>query len=267
MSGLALLQRDFLRALAGGDDAVVARLDDRRGVGRERGLGVYVHAYGARLREVLGLDHAALASLLGEDAWIAMADAYIRAHPSRHASLRRFGDELPGFLRSHQPWTGRPLLAEMAAFERALLDSFDAADAAPAAWQDLLEMPPTRWAGMRPALVPSLARQTLATPAVECWRALKRGEAVPTMASAMRSDWAIWRDPHLVTRFRSLAADEAALLDHLLAGGDFAGGCERLQDWHPAEAVPARALALLEQWCGEGWIAAWHQETHWRSIA
>jgi hypothetical protein len=257
VSALAHLQRDFLRALAGGDEGVLSRLHDRRGVARERGLGVYVHAYGARLREALGLDHAALASLLGEDAWIAMADAYIAAHPSRHASLRHFGDGLPGFLRSRRPWAGRPLLAELAAFERALLDSFDAADAAPAEWDHLLALPPTRWAGMRPVLVPSLARQSLSTPAVECWRALKRGEPAPTTASVLRSDWAIWRDGQLVTRFRSLAVDESALLDHVLAGGDFAGGCERLQAWHPAEAVPARALALLECWCGEGWIAAW----------
>lgn len=256
MSALAVLQRDFLQTLASGADGVSDALaDGPGGLAPARGLAIYVHAYSARLREALANDHAALAGLLGDDAWAELCTAYIAAHPSRFASLRFFGDGLPGFLSTHEAYASTPLLAELAGFERALLDSFDAADAVPAAWDGLAAIPPSLWASLRPAFVPSLGRLATRHGAVEAWRALRQGTA-PELAPA-RADWALWRDADLVTRFRSLAGDEAALLDHFLAGGDFAGGCELLQHWHDADAVPRTALAFLQGWCADGWIAAW----------
>lgn len=252
----AALQRDFLATLAGAERGVLAALDDGAGVAPSRGLQVYVHAYSARLREALHNDHAALAMLLGEPAWERMTADYIAAFPSRHASLRHFGDRLPRFLREHPVYSAQPLLAELAAFERALLDSFDAADAAVAAWKDLLALPPTAWAGLRPCFVPALARFTSRCGAVEAWKALRRG-VTPTVAEPTASEWVLWRDASLVTRFRPLPAMEAALLDHFLGGGDFGAACELLQAWQAPDEVPGFAVGQLRRWCGEGWIRDW----------
>lgn len=255
MSALAALQRDFLRTLAGEERGVMATLAGGRGVAPARGLQVYVHAYSARLREALANDHATLATLLGDAGWEAMTADYIAAHPSRHPSLRHFGNGLPAFLRTHPRYAGVPLLAELAAFERALLDSFDAADAPRAAWRDLLALPSSDWPALRPRFQPSLRRVVATQGAVEAWKALRAGKPPP--AEARPGDWALWRDESQVTRFRPLPEAESALLAHFLDGGDFAGACALLTRWQPVDAVPAFALAQWRRWCDEGWIANW----------
>ena len=173
MSTLAALQQDFLSTLTGAP-LLIHALDAARGLAPKRGLAIYVNAYSARLREALHNDHASLAMLMGEQAWHALVAGYIAAHPSRGPSLRQFGDGLPDFLRRDARYAATPLLAELADFERALLDSFDAADAPVADWADLLALPPARWPRLRPGFVPSLARRVTRTAAVETWKASPR---------------------------------------------------------------------------------------------
>ena len=259
MSALAALQRDFLRALSGAPSRVSAALDGTRGIASDLGLQIYVHAYSARFREALANDHAQLAKYLGHDLWQELTETYIATHPSRHTSLRYFGEGLPGFLRSHAPFSRHPVLAELAAFERSLLDSFDAADAPLASWEDLLDTPPTRWPQLRPSFVPSLGRLGTRMNTVDIWKALK-DEHRPPDVLASPGDWAVWRDAEQVTRFRSLGMEETVLLDHFLGGADFSSGCEALRRWHRAETVPALALQTLGRWCADGWIRAWEAQ-------
>jgi hypothetical protein len=263
MTALAQLQSDFLRNISGAGTPLAAQLDGRRGIAPDLGLQIYTHAYSARLREALQSDHAALAWYLGEERWFRTCNDYIARHPSQHRSLRHFGNQLPEFLRRHPSHEAHPRIAELAAFERALLDSFDAADAPRAEWQALLALPQEAWPTLCPRFQPSLVRQSTRTNAVQVWMAAQSGQAVPKvrrLAGVHRAHWAIWRDADLVTHFRSLPEPEAAALDHFRAGGDFAACCELLLQWFPAEAVPAQALAFLGQWCSDGWVAAWMPE-------
>lgn len=260
MNTLASLQRDFQRALTGGNSKVWAQLSDGASLDADLGLNIYVHAYSARLREALQNDHAQLAAYLGDELWDALAREFIAAHPSHQTSLRHFGDALPDFLRRTPRFATHPVLAELAAFERALLDSFDAAEAPVASWQNLLDTPPSRWPQLRPSFAPCLGRLGLRLNAVEIWQALKSGHRPPAAISSA-SDWVVWRDAEQITRFRSLELEEAVLLDHFLAGGNFAGACDQLQRWHPAGDVPALALQALGRWCGEGWLRAWEAPT------
>lgn len=259
MSALAVLQQDFLHALTGDSTRASAALDGGRGIAPDLGLQIYVNAYSARLREALENDHAQLAKYLGDELWQPLVAGYIAAHPSQQTSLRNFAQALPEFLRRQAPFNAHPVLAELAAFERSLLDSFDAAEAPLATWEALLDTPPSRWPQLRPSFVPSLGRLGTRMNTVEIWLALKEDRSPPA-AAAVTGDWAIWRDSEQVTRFRSLGTEDAALLDHFLAGGDFSSGCEALQRWHPAEAVPALAVQTLGRWCADGWIRAWEAQ-------
>ena len=96
MSTLAALQQDFLSTLTGAP-LLIHALDAARGLAPDRGLAIYVNAYSARLREALHNDHASLATLLGEQAWHALAAVYIAARPSRGPSLRQdaYGERRP----------------------------------------------------------------------------------------------------------------------------------------------------------------------------
>lgn len=64
----------------------------------------------------------------------------------------------------------------------------------------------------------------------------------------------IWRDADLVSHFRALHAEEAALLRHFQGNGAFAGACEILLTWHAAKSVPPLALNYLRSYAEAGWL-------------
>lgn len=254
---LAALQRQFLGRMRGGNDGPAPRwvADDR--LSRDVGLRIYAHAYGARLREALEHDHPVLGRCLGDDLWEVMCRGYIATHPSRVRSLRDFGARLPDYLAATAPFDAHPRLAEIARWERRMLDSFDAADGARVDWDALLALPPAVWPTLRPQFHPSVRLHRVAHNSVEAWQAIRAGLPPPPAAVAVSPAWALWRDADRVSRFRSLAAPELAALEHCVRGGSFSGLCERLQAWHTADAVPMQALQLLREWCDAGWVACW----------
>lgn len=251
---LAELQRAFLAQVRAGDDGMPAHLADGR-LPPATGFGIYRHAYAARLREALENDHPLLGRYLGDALWEQLCRDYTAAHPSRVRSLRDFGAALPDFLTRAEPFAAHPLLAELAAFERRLLDSFDAADAGRLTVDALATLPPARWPVLRLRFHPSLQLLPVRWNSVEIWQALKRDEAPPAADSAALPAWALWRDEARISRFRSLPADETETLQAFLEGGDFAFACEQLARHLSIEAVPARAFGLLQQWLADGWIA------------
>ena len=64
----------------------------------------------------------------------------------------------------------------------------------------------------------------------------------------------IWR-PKLVSNFRSLDQDDAALLDALADGRTFPELCEAVAPFTGEEQAPARAASLLRAWVEGGLIA------------
>lgn len=257
MSALAALQQRFLASVQGRADAACADDLAHGRLPRDTGLRIYTHAYGARLGEALDNDHPVLGAYLGDELWRRMCEGYIAAHPSRYRSLRDFGVGLPAYLLHHEPFRAHPELAELAAFERRLLDSFDAADAARADWAALTRRAQADWPGLRLDFHPSLRAHPVSRNSVEIWRAIKAGETPPAVADADCEAWALWRDHERISRFRSLDAEEHAALRHYQRGGDFAGLCEALSAWRDPDLVPMTALGYLRQWCDEGWVSRW----------
>lgn len=252
MSDLAELQREFYDYLRGGPIApLAARVIERGPAPIPVRLGIYANAYGKRLGEALEADHAMLGAYLGDALWDRLCADYIAAHPSRTRSLRWYGDALPAFLARAEPFAQYPLLAELAAFERALLDTFDAADADRLAWSALLALAPDAWPQLRLPLHPSVRRHRGACNAVAVWQALSAAQ-VPPAARAVADHWLLWRDAERITQFRSVQPDEDAALAALAQGVDFAGLCECLAAHLPPAQVPARSLVLLQRWCEAG---------------
>lgn len=250
---LRRLQRDFIAAMQGEPARALPHLTKRCRIGPELGLGIYRNAYHARLVEALENDHAILGRYLGDTLWQRLCEGYIAAYPSRYRSLRQFGDHLPDWLQSAEPFAAHPQIAELACFERRLLDVFDAADGPRADANALHALAADAWPTLRLRFHPSLQRLQTTTNCVDLWRAL-RDEQPPPPVARQPGDWALWRDETNLTQFRSLAPEEAAALEHVLHGGDFAGLCERLLHWQAAEDVPARALHYLQSWLQAGWV-------------
>lgn len=211
-------------------------------------LGIYAHGYVARLANALRDNHEVLARALGDAAFDALAEAYVRAHPSSFSSIRWFGGALAHFMDAHDELVPHPAFADLARMDWALRDAFDAADAQALQRESLARLPAHEWPAMRFAAHPSVRLVPLQWSVEAAWRALRdapEGEE-PALAEpqALRHDLLVWRQG-LETRWRSLSDHEAPLLRAALDGEPFAMLCERAPD---ASVV----AGLLGQWISQG---------------
>jgi hypothetical protein len=264
--------RDNAPTEAATPDAMRTRVRGTRKATRDTLLGVYRDAYALRLIEALQTAYPGLHAMAGTRDFDAMARAYIAAHPSRHPSIRWYGHGLADFLAVTPPFSGTPAAADMARFEWALGEAFDAADAFPLTVDDVAALPPDAWGSLRFTFVPSMRHVTLRHQAPQAW--LRRAEVaagdldVPPAAAGpgpFDVDWLIWRTaPDAETQFRSMDPDEAWMLDRASAGAIFPDLCGGLTAFAPvsddtddaaAAWVAARAAGLLRVWVEAGCIA------------
>lgn len=261
MSALADLQRALQRHVLDAADADAAMdanafvIADTRASAQRR-LGVYAHAYRARLREVLAKDYPGLRALAGEETFDAIAHDYIAATPSHHPNARWYGAQVSRFLREDSPWNAHPEFSEMAALDWAFGLAFDAHDARAVTFDELAAVAPQDWPTLRFALHPSLQRLSFTHNVAAIRRALDHGETLPPFerfdASQPR---AVWRN-NFTVRHRRLSDEEAALLASLADGASFADLCEALSVSHAPDAVALQAATLLRTWVADGWITS-----------
>lgn len=224
-------------------------------------LGIYQQAYRARLMAALADNYTVLQRALGDEGFEALALAYIAARPSRQASIRWFGDGLAEFMGSRDDLVPHPALIDFARLDWALRGAFDAADAPVLRLQDLQRLAPDAWPALRLRLHPSAQVLALDWAIAPAWHVLRdfdpeAGEEAPEMPEPAPRAHAllVWRKG-LDTRWRSLDATEAALLQRLAQRQTFAELCAALAeplddgDDQGDEGRAARAVVtLLSQW-------------------
>ena len=224
------------------------------------GLQVYRHAYRARLAEALADNYTVLARALGDEAFDALAQAYLAAHPSRHPSIRWFGAALADFMAvAGDELVPHPGLVDLARMDWALRAAFDAAEAPLLQPAILAALSPDDWADLVLQLHPSVQRVPLAHAIEAAWRVLREwqpdsGDDQPELPGPQAQAHILlaWRQG-LETRWRSLEPREAALLDAVAAGAPFASLCERAAaELGDAEAAAPAVIAALQRWLSEG---------------
>lgn len=205
-------------------------------------LGVYVHAYHARLADVLVGDYPKLDALVGVRPLVA---AYLRAHPPHHPSLREAGARIAEFLAAR----GEPAhLVELARLERARMEAFDGGADVPTLTRDHLEaLGPAAFPTLQLRLVPSSQLLELTTNADDIWDAIESERAAPEPIASARSVL-VWRRDVTVIH-RTLARDEARAVRLLVSGTTFETACEALAD---TPDPVSRALELLLKWLDGG---------------
>jgi hypothetical protein len=253
---LARVQGEFQEYLLRGTRSIEQRVVGSARVPIEIRLGIYAGAYGSRLIDALRSNYPALAELLGEDDFQALGAQYVSAHDSAYFSIRHYGEALGEFLARAADYAEVPLLTELARWEWALSEVFDAADAAPLGPQALTSIAAADWAQLRFALHPSVRRLALRWNAPQLWKALTEGTERPQLAVVPEPvEWLAWRRD-LSTYFRSLEPAEAAALDAARAGRTFGELCELLAEVRGADAAPAAAAAFLSGWLSGGLLVA-----------
>lgn len=254
---LERLQADFQAYILGDDRAMDGKVRATAKAHAATLLRVYRDAYALRLIEALETNFPRLKRVLGDDDFDRLARAYIAAHPSRHFSIRWFGDALAGFLFEQAPWHATPALAELARLEWALAGAFDAADAEPLDVAAIAAIAPADWPGLVLAFHPSLQAVVSRWTVPELWNALgaegEDADIPPPEARAAPVPFAVWRRDG-ETFFRSMTEDEAWALDAARQGSVFGALCEGLCAFVPADQAGGRAAELLRGWVESGWV-------------
>lgn len=218
-------------------------------------LGIYQHAYGARLREVLANDYEQVHAYLGDEGFVRVADAYIASHPSRFRSARRVGELLPEFVRCHEPWSKRGEIADLAALEHALNDVFDERDEPALALDALSGVSGEAWPQLQFQPILATRRLTFGTNAADIWSALKHETAPPAATADSSRQVLVYRQEDQ-SRFRSLSGEEAMMWDEMAKGVPFGHLCEMVATYGGEDDAAVRAAGYLGGWIAAGIIAA-----------
>ena len=247
MTSLAELQRTVqAHVLDGATRPAASLIAGERDAASER-LGIYTHAYAARLSEALAVAYPKLRLAIGAESFAELCARFVRYEPSVYRSVRYYGREFAAFVRARYRGVKGAGLQELAHWEWATASAFDAPDVTWPLPVDLSAIAPDEWPTLRLAFAPSLQRIRLVTNSMAWVRA---GDALPRRwCHAAATEWVLWRRD-LTVYFRSLAADEAHLLDRAVEGVPFGGLCEALLTMPDmsADSAALRAATLLRGW-------------------
>jgi hypothetical protein len=257
MSGESMLrglQKDMQQYLLGETSGITAAIVDAPPLPAKDRLAIYRNAYQVRLIDALHETYPVLHSLLGDEVWVELGEAFVAEYPSTFRSIRWYGRELPDFLAEREPFSGEPLLAEIARLEWTLSEVFDSPDAEPLRRTALSTVDPAEWGSLKFEFHPSLRRLAFNWNTAAVWKAMNADETPPRPERApAAASWLLWRQ-NLQNYFRSMNAVETAALDAALRGRNFGEICECLDDLLPREQIPAAAASLLGAWADGGII-------------
>jgi hypothetical protein len=257
---LADLQAMFQAGvLAGHEDGapILDRVKNSRRADRTTLFGVYVNAYRLRLAEFLVADYPALRALIGEEAFDALALDYIEAEPSRRRNARWYTTRLPDYLRGSESWRENRLAIDLALFERALTDAFDAADTPALRLDALGGFAPEEWPRLVFGFHPSLFLLELSAGVIATHAAVAEGRELPGPAGESEGEEhvAVWR-ADLDSVYRPLEPDEHLALSLAMQGHAFGDICQMAAFRDEIEASPERIAQLLTGWFEEGLVVS-----------
>jgi uncharacterized protein (UPF0276 family) len=231
------------------DGGLHALLDTSRPVTAARGMRVYSDSYTASLRTALATNFAALARVISDDDFAALAAAYLRRHPPRGHDFRQLGTAFPAFVRSYDfardYGVPRDVLADLVALEQAQLEVQDGPDpqatVTPAA---LAEIAPEQWERARFDLVPAMRIVRATADVLPVIEAVERGDS-PTRPVPGPVGYLVYRAGSALRTDR-IDPREAVVLEALAAGRPFGDACGAAGDTDADEptlaAAGARAL-------------------------
>jgi uncharacterized protein (UPF0276 family) len=220
-------------------------------------LDIYANMYFFRLEDILRDEYPKLAAVLGAAGFHDLMVEYLARFPSEHPSVARVGERLPGCLREHPLSAIRPYLVDLAALERARIDVFDRADAAPLSLGALRARPPETFAALRLPLVPAHAVFSVACAVEPLWRTIEDREAPPSKEGTPLDLEAPPRAPHQVLVWReglyhvyhrALEPLEAEALAIAAAGAPFGRICDLVAERVPETDAGRVAFELLGRW-------------------
>jgi hypothetical protein len=242
------------KSLARGGLAQVIAGDDR--LSAEARVDIYANMYFYRILDVLKEDFPATLAVLGAARFHNLVTGYLIEYPPAHFSISHAGNHLADFLRDHPLRDEFPFLADLARLERALIDVFHAADAAPLDAEQMRAIAPEDWPSLKLALHPANQILELEWNGAAILKAVEQGEE-PSPPVRNATSLLVWRNRHRVY-YRAIDSVERDALDAIAKGTTFAEICEMIasglakgDEGDPASAINQR----LETWLRDGLLA------------
>ena len=224
-------------------------LNAQRGTPPEVRLSVYAGGYLARTREALAEVYEAVHFVLGESAFIELAEAYAARYSSHDYNLSFAGRHLPEFLRD-LPMTQRlPFLPDLARLEWLVCRAFHAFEQPPLLPSRVAALPPEAWDRLCLAFQPSVGIVASAWPILDIWTARRQPRDSVSLDVAGRAQRVLVFRRGLDVRCDLLEEPAFHLLEVLLAGRPL-GEALRTAERMDAAAI-RRAFA---RWMGDGLI-------------
>ena len=214
-------------------------------------LGVYREGYPARVAEALAETYPAVAHLLGDREFAALAHRYSAAVPLAAYNLNDAGAALGEFLRRDPIANAHPYLPDLAALEWRVATAFHAFDGDPL---DPRALPWTAadWAGAVLMFQPSVSLMGSIWPLVELWGA-RHAPGMSADVATGREQYVVVRRNGFTVRCESVSVHEANALRLLLDGRCLSDVVEAAA----AAGVDASAVSeWFSRWTAGGMLAA-----------
>ena len=265
---LAELQASFQDAVLTGDRKILASIEASRRLDRTARFEIYADSYRFRLAEFLSKDYPVLRNALSDEDFGALVEAYIEAMPSPHRNARWYGQRLPEFMRATDPWRKRRRSIDLALFERALADAFDAADADVLGLDAVALVAAEDWPSLNFEFHPSVVLLALADGTVATYTAASDNDYLPPSPAGAAPDGDLaGRSPPgeesiLVWRkegqsfYRILGEDETLALNEAVIGKSFGEICSLLAFRNGGADITALAATFLAAWFRDGLVSS-----------
>ncbi len=191
---------------------------------------VYRNNVTVSLIDALAAIYPAVQRITGVEFFRAMARFHVRATPPNSPLLFEYGRDFPGFIESYQYARDMPWLADTARIERAWLDAYHAADAAPLTTQAFAAVEAGSLAQLRFIAHPAARIVRSRYPAVSIFAMNRKDGPVEPLHASDAQDALVTRPDQDVIVWQ-LPAGGAAFLLALIAGVPLGAAVEAaLQD-------------------------------------
>lgn len=247
---LAKLQNDFQDYILGRSDYVIERVDGTPAVSAACRLGIYHNAYRLRLLELLMDTYERVLPYIGGENFESAARAFIERHPPSARSVRDYGAHFPEFLADY--FEQDPEVAELAAMDQRLRDTFDAPDAEALRIDDVAALQPEDWETVTFKLHPTVSFQEFNWNTIAIWQSLSNDETPPPAAEMNTSVFCLFWRINLQPHFRSLSKEENAALQAIGKHKMFGHACDLLAYAFPEVDMASRMAAWLQTWLRDG---------------
>lgn len=253
MKDLADIQKSFQDALLENKSDFTNLVVHTKAPSTKQRVHIYIDGYFARLYEALADNYPQLYKHLGETKFFKLAKIYVKHYPSQSYSIRWFGNKLSYLIQQESHYKNRQNWAELATFDWAVGETFDAPDANVISSTTLREIPVEKWPRMKFKFHPSVRQHYFSYNTAKAWQNIADDQKTYFRKLGTPQSILFWRKD-LVTLYRPLNHLEDVALQLMTNNNNFATLCSKISELVDPNEAAMQSATILMQWIEEGLI-------------